>query len=93
MLEVYEGMAADMDSEAYKEYLRITHELEDRKDARVKLQVDAIRYLGDSIKELALQAATTKPPTVVNLLITDPSDPKVKDFIDKISELKQQGKL
>ena len=59
MIEVYEGMAQQMDAENYAEYLRLICE----------------------------------PPTVINLLITDPSDPKVKDFIDKISMLKEQGKL
>lgn len=93
MIEVYEEMAQQMDAENYTEYLRLICELEDKKDRRIDLQVEAIRHLGDSIKELASQVATTKPPTVINLLITDSSDPKVKDFIDKISMLKEQGKL
>lgn len=93
MIEVYEEMAQRMDAENYTEYLRLICELEDKKDRRIDLQVEAIRHLGDSIKELASQVATTKPPTVINLLITDSSDPKVKDFIDKISMLKEQGKL
>ena len=93
MIEVYEEMAQRMDAENYTEYLKLICELEDKKDRRIYLQVEAIRHLGDSIKELASRVATTKPPTVINLLITDSSDPKVKDFIDKISMLKEQGKL
>lgn len=79
--------------EAQDEELRLTYELESFKDKRAQAIAGSIYHLGDSLSKLAEVVSQQKQPVVVNLIVSDPSDPKVRDFVDKIVSLKEQGKL
>ncbi len=78
---------------AQDEELRLTYELESFKDKRTQAIASSIYHLSDSLSKLAEVVSQQKQPVVVNLIVSDPSDPKVRDFVDKIASLKEQGKL